>query len=382
MLFSLGRRLRDGWPRRRHDSPRRPRALPLAGGLNCLEERLLLAGGTSPAAGQSAHVLTVAGQRGLSGLQEGVGATTSPGATRASVLRSSGRSRGAIHHRHAAGKSGTIDATIYRNITYTVLGGQAEQLNVYVPKGAPPPGGWPVIMAIHGGGWRSQDNLDYGTRVASAMVPGGYVVIAPDYVLSAPGRPTWPLNFEDVQAAVRWTRINAGMFGINPNEVVAMGESAGANLANLLGTSSPLAASTPGVSAAVAAVVSFSSPTDLPALYQQSPQAGKAVAQFLGGPPWALPASYASASPVDQVAPNDPPVFLVHGARDPLVPVSQSEEMAAALTNAGVRNQLVIIRGGGHNLDFPNRTPPNLVFQILEFLSTTWKDRGSHSLKS
>ena len=76
----------------------------------------------------------------------------------------------------------------------------------------------------------------YGSRIADAFVQDGYAVVAPNYVLSAPGNPTWPVNFEDVQAAVRWVRSNAGTLGINPNEIVAMGESAGANLAALLGT--------------------------------------------------------------------------------------------------------------------------------------------------
>jgi acetyl esterase/lipase len=378
MLFSPGPRLPLDLSGRRQDSTRRPRTYSLAGAIDCLEERLLLSGSRAAAAGPSAHVLTVAGRRDTGVIHKEAGLSTSHAAATASHLRSKAATR-----RHpGAGGPGVTNATIYRNITYTVVGGLSEQLNVYVPKGAPPPGGWPVVMAIHGGGWRSQDNIDYGRRVASAMVPNGYVVIAPDYALSAPGKPTWPLDLQDVQAAVRWTRINAGMFGINPNKIVAMGESAGANLANLLGTSSPSAALGPGVSAAVAAVISFSSPTDLTALYEESPRAGSAVVQFLGGTPSAVPASYAAASPVDQVAPNDPPVFLVHGANDPLVPVSQSAELAAALTNVGVRNQLDILPGGGHNLDFPNRTPPNLVSQILEFLSTTWKDRGSQSLNS
>jgi acetyl esterase/lipase len=269
---------------------------------------------------------------------------------------------------------------VHRDITYTEAGGQAEQLDVYLPKGPPPASGWPVIVAIHGGGWRRFDKRDYGARVASAFLPEGYAVVAPNYVLSAPGRSTWPLNFEDVQAAVTWTKINAAMYGIDASRVVAMGESAGANLANLLGTASPSAAGAPGVSAAVAAVISFSSPTDLTALYSESPEAGKAASQFLGGPPWAVPGQYAAASPVDQVAPSDPPVFLVHGGNDPLVPVTQSEELATALTDAGVRNELVVIPGGGHDLDFPTKTPPNLVFQILEFLNATWKDRRSQSL--
>ena len=127
-------------------------------------------------------------------------------------------------------------------------------------------------------------------------------------------------------------------------------------------------------------MVSFSSPTDLPALYSASPEAGKAVAQFLGGPPTAVPANYIAASPVDQVSPGDPPTFLVHGGNDPLVPVSQSQELAAALTEAGVPNQLVVIPGAGHDLDFPIKTPRNLVLQILEFLQTTWNYKGSQSL--
>ena len=124
-------------------------------------------------------------------------------------------------------------------------------------------------------------------------------------------------------------------------------------------------------------MISFSAPTDLAALYASSPQAGKAVAQFLGGPPTAVPGNYVAASPVDQVRPGDPPTFLVHGAIDPLVPVSQSEELAAALTKAGVPNRLVVIPGAGHDLDFPTETPRNLVFQILEFLDATWNDTMS-----
>ncbi len=104
------------------------------------------------------------------------------------------------------------------------------------------------------------------------------------------------------------------------------------------------------------------------------------MAQFLGGPPAAVPGSYAAASPVGQVRPGDPPTFLVHGANDPLVPVSQSEDLAAALTDAGVPNRLVVIPGAGHDLDFPIKTPGNLVFQILEFLDATWNDKDSQSL--
>jgi len=174
--------------------------------------------------------------------------------------------------------------------------GQPEQLDVYVPNRIPPAGGWPVIVAIHGGGWRRLDKSGYGRRIASAFVPHGNVVVAPNYPLSSPGNPTWPINIEDLQTPVRWFKLNAGAFNIDAGRIVAMGESAGANLADLLGTGSPFAGTASSAdSAAVEAVVSFSAPTDLAALYAAIPQAGKAVAQFLGGPPTAVPGSYAAA---------------------------------------------------------------------------------------
>ena len=213
-----------------------------------------------------------------------------------------------------------------------------------------------MIVAIHGGGWRRYNKQEYGPRVASAFVPNGYVVVAPNYLLSARNRPSWPINFQDVQSAVLWVKTNASRYGIDPTRVVAMGESAGANLANLLGTESGAAAAAPGTgqSASVQAVVSFSSPTDLAALKAKSPQAGRAVAQFLGGSPTAVPQLYAAASPVDHVGPDSAPTLLIHGGSDPLVPVAQSIELANALTSAGVRNRLIVLPGAGHDLNFPS----------------------------
>ena len=147
-----------------------------------------------------------------------------------------------------------------------------------------------------------------------------------------------------------------------------MGESAGGNLAELLGTD-PGPSGTGSASTQVDAVIAFSAPADLTALYAASPWAGRAAAQFLGGSPRQVPAEYAAASPIDHVAPGDPPMFLVHGLEDPLVPVDQSRAMAAALDAAGVTNQLVLVPGG-HDLDFPVHYA-NLTRRILEFLSAT-----------
>jgi len=259
--------------------------------------------------------------------------------------------------------------TVQHNVAFPTSDGQSELLDVYTPDAPAPAAGRPVIIAIHGGGWRRLSKTGYGSRVADAFVKEGYVVVAPNYLLSDPGKSSWPENLDDVQAAVRWVRTNAESLGVNTNEIVAMGESAGANLAALLGTYSTQD-SGPGVSAAVDAVVASSTPTDLTSLYHESPLAGLAAKQMLGGSPDEVASSFIAASPVDQVSPGDPPMLLIQGRQDPLIPVGQARELQAALTDAGVRNQLILVNGG-HKLNFPPNYP-ELVPDVLRFLDDTW----------
>ena len=106
--------------------------------------------------------------------------------------------------------------TEHQNVSFPTVNGQSELLDVYTPDTPAPAGGYPVMVAIHGGGWRRFDKTAFGLRTAKVFARDGYVVVAPNYVLSEPGNPTWPVNFEDVQAAVRWVRGNAEHAGYQP----------------------------------------------------------------------------------------------------------------------------------------------------------------------
>ena len=214
-----------------------------------------------------------------------------------------------------------------RNVSFPTVNGQTELLDVYTPDSPAPAGGYPVMVAIHGGGWHASDKSHFGLRTARVFTQDGYVVVAPNYVLSSPGNPTWPVNFEDVQAAVRWVRGNANTLDFNTNEIVAEGESAGANLAALLGVYSPQSQET-AASTAVDAVVAVSTPADLTSLYYETQFAGNLAAQFLGGSPDQEHANYVAASPIDHVSAGDPPMLLIHGRQDDVIPVSQSEAHA------------------------------------------------------
>lgn len=272
----------------------------------------------------------------------------------------------------------TSHAPTASNVVYTTSG-SPQTLDVYQPNGTPPRGGWPVVLAIHGGGWRRFNKEEYARKVAGPLLDNGFAVVAPDYQLSNAGSASWPANFLQIRQSVLWIRANAGRYGFNPAQVAAMGESAGGQLAGLLGTNpdGPLAAhsaqssSLPvNQSSRVQAVVDFFGPSDLAAIDQQSAHARPAVEQFIGGPPTQFPASYAAASPVDHVTSSAAPMLILQGSADNVVPMSQSQELAAALSAAGVRNQLEILPGAQHGFGFdvPGR---DLLSEVIAFLRST-----------
>jgi acetyl esterase/lipase len=288
-------------------------------------------------------------------------------------LLSAGHGLGHPAHgpRHAAPAHG-LSGVVYSR--------DGSTLDVIRPPGATPPGGWPVIVAIPGGGWRWVDKSSYETAVAAAFVPHGYEVVAIDYAYNSPGGPpTWPANIEDVRQAIRWVRSNADRLGADPGRIVAMGESAGAHLAELAGVlpdgpvpveGADLSASRPtpdGVSARVEAVVAFYGPTDLIREYQDQPEGRSYLVSYLGGTPDQVPGRYVAASPVSHVTPDDPPMALFQGTNDRIVAPDQPTELAQALRAAGVPAQLHLLEGRTHGFRFRGRRV-DLLPGILAFL--------------
>jgi acetyl esterase/lipase len=264
------------------------------------------------------------------------------------------------------------DVVAYTDLVYRHDRGRTERLDVYVPTQTPPPGGWPAVLAIHGGGWRGGSKRGYG-QTAASLVKHGYVVVAVDYALSAPGAPSWPASLEDLRAAVRWLRRNASVYHVDPNRVAALGASAGAHLAALLATSpdGPARTSEIPTSARLQAVIDFYGPTDLAALAEANEAAGASLALFLGGGPRDVPDRYAAASPVRHVTRDTPPVLLIHGDADLHVPLDQSRRLAAALNAAGVPHQLTVVPGARHGFDF-HIGRRDLLPDILAFLESAW----------
>jgi acetyl esterase/lipase len=234
-----------------------------------------------------------------------------------------------------------------RGRTYYSPGGQAQKLFVEWPQNAGP-GLRPLAVLIHGGSWRSgtpRSLLDEGRL----LVGEGYVVASVGYRF-APEH-TFPAQMEDVRCAIRYLRQNAATYGIDPNRIVAVGQSAGGHLASLLGTAADAAGvdgSCPfGGSAAVNGVVSFYGPQDLTDLDLFTTLQDEVV-DLLGGTPESNPELAALASPIEHVDAGDPPFLLLHKTGDNTVPIVHSRSMDDELQAAGVPSTLIEVNQTGH----------------------------------
>ncbi|HEY3415690.1 MAG TPA: alpha/beta hydrolase, partial [Armatimonadota bacterium] len=182
----------------------------------------------------------------------------------------------------------------------------------------------------------------------------------------------FPAQIHDCKAAVRWLRANAGRYGLDWQHIGVWGTSAGGHLAALLGT-------TGGVkdlegnegnldqSSQVQAVCDFYGPTDLATLSdpQRRDDPQDAVALLLGGPVNDNLDKAKAASPITYVDKSDPPFLIMHGERDPVVPVSQSKLFYEVLQNAGVESTLRLLPRAGHGF----RLTQEIRLQIIAFFA-------------
>lgn len=91
----------------------------------------------------------------------------------------------------------------------------------------------PVVLWIHGGGYRIGDKSNGARRKATLFTRRGILFISANYRLTRPGRPgsaRWPAHFRDVAAAVGWVRAKIARFGGDPSRIAVLGHSAGADI--------------------------------------------------------------------------------------------------------------------------------------------------------
>lgn len=237
------------------------------------------------------------------------------------------------------------------DIEYSRPDGRPLALDLHLPAAGKGP--FPVVVWIHGGGWRS---VTKSFTIARRLAARGYAVASIDYRLSSVA--LFPAQIRDSMAAVRFLRANAAKYGLDAARFGAWGTSSGAHLAALLGTvdDDDGLEETPGrpaQSSRVRAVCDYYGPSDLLHLTPDGSMDDFVglrgmIAELLGGPAGERQDLARRASPVTYVTADDPPFLIFHGERDDVVPPHQSVLLDEALRAAGVPSKLRMIPGARH----------------------------------
>ncbi|WP_146904336.1 alpha/beta hydrolase [Cellulomonas aerilata] len=262
----------------------------------------------------------------------------------------------------------TDDRLVRHAVTYArPLGYRPLLMDVHLPASAGGDARVPCVVWIHGGAWWEGDRRfppggwngdDFWFRL---LTGAGMAVATIDYRLS--GEAPYPAQLADAQAAIRFLRHHAPALGIDPQRIGVSGESAGGHLAAMVALTghTPVPAthrSVVGPSSAVQAAVPMYPVTDLLA-FDGDPAGGPAPEDLLLGHPVrdALDAA-AAASPVRHAWAGAPPMLLLHGDADTLVPPAHSRRLATALEEAGATVRLELVRGGEHCFVGADPVPP------------------------
>jgi acetyl esterase/lipase len=219
---------------------------------------------------------------------------------------------------------------VARRTHEAVTAGTARPLTVDIYEPETSPNGVTVIL-LHGGGWRFGNRADM-EPYATALAAQGFTAIAAEYRLL--GEAPWPAQLDDVLAVVRWAAARTSNLYLRRNRIVLQGYSAGGHLALLAAAKLP----------DIAAVVAFFAP---PSLARDAAAAGPDPAAMLLGP-GASAEAIAAASPIMQAGPLFPPVFLLGGVDDPLVPPHQTLALFSTLRGHGVTTELHLYSGHTH----------------------------------
>lgn len=231
------------------------------------------------------------------------------------------------------------------DVTYCITGREELKMDLYYPDQVETL--LPVIVYVHGGGWTGGNKAGgAGFRFLPVLRKQGYLTISVNYRLSPKHK--FPAHIEDVKCAIRHLRAEAETYNLDPNRIGAIGGSAGGHLVALLGVTDESAGMEGSggyleYSSRVQAVIDMFGPID-PA---ESCTVGWAR-QVFGAK--CEDEIISLASPLAYISSDDPPFLILHGDRDELVPLEQSQIFYDRLTAAGVPATLQIIVSAGHGL--------------------------------
>jgi acetyl esterase/lipase len=256
----------------------------------------------------------------------------------------------------ASAQSSAQPSPTVRDITYATTDSASRAghlLDLYLPNRSSRP--TPVVIFSSGSAWLANNGRDGARVYASQLSKLGYAVAG--VAVRTSGQTTFPGQLYDIKAAIRWLRANAAKYNLDPNHIGIAGESSGgwvAAMAAVTGDVPELEGNlgTTGVSSAVQAAIAYYPPTDFLqmdrwALRPCDPKAGlrplgafchdgpeSPESRLIGCAIQSCAEKTQRANPINYISKTDPPIMIIHGASDALVPHAQGEMLYQALNKA------------------------------------------------
>jgi acetyl esterase/lipase len=222
----------------------------------------------------------------------------------------------------------------------------------------------PAVLWLHGGGY-AFGTRQYMADMVEFTASLGYVSATADYRLTTQGAKPADI-YADARDAYLFLRHNATQFGIDPDRVSVGGDSAGGHLALLVGLKEE----------GVRSIIDLYGPTDLVLLYNQSRLTWKETALLLamGKTPEEAPESWRDFSPINFVSSSSPPILILHGTKDGIVPFSHAELLRDRLRQVGARFVFAPVDGANHAwvLNTWGNTSLRTLPVIAHFLCSSW----------
>lgn len=242
------------------------------------------------------------------------------------------------------------------DVPYIQRGEQTLHLQILRPSFGKAP--FPLILYVQGSAWHRQEWLYPGLPKWVDVAREGFVVALVEY-RATEDRTPFPAQLQDAKAALRFLRRHAQDYGIDPERVAVWGDSSGGHTALMLGMTDGIqeldAQDGFGESTAVSCIVDFYGPTDVSRMNDVPSTmdhlgAGSPEGMLVGGPVLERMETVRKASPlcyVDREA-KLPPLLILHGNKDRLVPFQQSVLLYEAMRKAGREVEFYRLENADH----------------------------------
>lgn len=215
----------------------------------------------------------------------------------------------------------------------------------------------PLLYVVHGGGWDSGDatELFCYPSLTRMLRESGWALASVEYRLTdTPDNAHFDEMFEDILDGLAWLADRCDQFCFDPGRVAVIGTSAGGHLALMTGLAGK--AFRPGLPADIRLVIDCCGPADL---LDFGALEGEDFAYYLdaieklaGAPPTAPQAAvYRRISPYAYITPQSPPIFMLHGTADTIVPFGHSQKIAERCLAQGVPHCLMPLTHAWHDME-------------------------------